>query len=165
MTLPFLTSRPQIIMIVLVAVIIIMIIGVSAVRCADREDGRWFVQPHDVLGVRGRVLLAVHEGDQRPALPLTLGLHLLGQEAVVAQEEAPLAARYPGGCARGHRAPSGHLHSGHDHRDPRVGGPKALRPVQQGPHPQTEPDHRQRRRSLRKSENNHRQGKTGWLDL
>jgi hypothetical protein len=34
----------------------------------DREDGRRVVQSHDVRRLRGGVLLAVHEGDQRSSL-------------------------------------------------------------------------------------------------
>ena len=39
--------------------------GVPAVPRANREDGRRVLQPHDLLRVRLRILLALHEGDIR----------------------------------------------------------------------------------------------------
>ena len=113
-------------------------------RRADREDGRRLVQPHDLRGLRRRVLLALHARDLRPPLPLALRLHLLGKEAVVSQEEADVAAGYAGGGAGGDRAAGGHLHPGHDHRDPGVGREEAPFPLQQGQQAQAEHHHHPR---------------------
>lgn len=41
----------------------------SAMLGADREGGGRLLQPHGVLRVRRRVLLALHEGGLRSALP------------------------------------------------------------------------------------------------
>lgn len=40
----------------------------SALSGSDCEDRRWFVQSYDVRGVRGRILLALYEGDKRSSL-------------------------------------------------------------------------------------------------
>jgi hypothetical protein len=61
--------------------------GLSSLQRADREDGRRVVQPHDVRGLRRRVLLALHEGDLRPALPQPVRLHILGKETMVTDEK------------------------------------------------------------------------------
>ena len=42
--------------------------AVSALLGAHRQDGRRLVQSHDVRRLWRRVLLALHEGDIRPAL-------------------------------------------------------------------------------------------------
>lgn len=59
------------------------------------------MQPHGLRHLRVRVLLALHEGDQRFALPEPFRLHLLGQEALVPEEETPVAAGDPGRGAAG----------------------------------------------------------------
>lgn len=46
--------------------------AVPALQRIHHQDERRELQPHDVCGVRLRVLLAVHEGDLRPALPQVL---------------------------------------------------------------------------------------------
>jgi len=56
------------------------------------ENGRRQLQPHDLCSVWVRVLLAVHEGDIRPALSLPVRMHFLGKEALVKEEEAVMAA-------------------------------------------------------------------------
>ena len=57
--------------------------GLPPLQRPDREDGRRLVQPHDLRGLRRRVLLALHEGDLGPALPQPVGMHLLGEENMV----------------------------------------------------------------------------------
>ena len=60
--------------------------GVPPLQRVDREDGRRLLQPHDVRGVRGGVLLALHEGDFGPALPQSVRVHILGEEAMVRRQ-------------------------------------------------------------------------------
>lgn len=88
----------------------------SPVPGADRQDGRRFLQPHGLCHLRIRVLLAVHEGDQRSALPEPVRLHLLGQEAMVAQKEAPVAAGNAGGGPARDCPGRRHRRARHDHR-------------------------------------------------
>ena len=57
--------------------------GLPALLRPDRQDGGRELQPHDVRGLRRRVLLALHEGDLGPALPQSVGVHILGEEAMV----------------------------------------------------------------------------------
>lgn len=66
--------------------------------------------------MRLRVLLAVQEGDYGSALLESIRLHVLGNQAMVAQEETALAARHTRWCA-GHDCPSRwHCCARHDHR-------------------------------------------------
>jgi hypothetical protein len=80
--------------------------------------------------VRLRILLAVHERDQRPALPEPVGLHLLGQEAVEPQEEDPVAAGHPDWRARGHRPHRRRRHPRPPHRPAHLVRPQSPRPLQ-----------------------------------
>ena len=59
--------------------------GLPALLRPDRQDGGRELQPHDVRCLRRRVLLALHEGDLGPALPQSVGVHILGEEAMVRQ--------------------------------------------------------------------------------
>ena len=126
--------------------------AVSQVLGAHRQDGRRLVQPHHVQRVRLRVLLALHEGDQRPALPFALGLHVLGQEALVAQEEDHVAAGHAHWGARGHRAHSGRRRALHTHRLAHLVGAQGLLALQAREQAQAQSDgdrHGARRRTRR----------------
>ena len=52
-------------------------------------------------------------------------LHVLGQEALVSEEEAVVAAWHTGGSAGRDRPHRRHLYPRHDHRDPGVGRQEA----------------------------------------
>lgn len=60
----------------------------------------------------------------------SVGLHVLGQEAVVAQEEAALAAGHARRGARRHCAGRRHRGAGHDHRHSGVGRPQSAQSLQ-----------------------------------
>lgn len=83
---------------------------------SDRQDGRRFVQPHGLRHLRVRVLLALHEGDQRSALPEPVRVHLLGQETLVPEEETPVAAGNAGWGTAGDRPGGGNRRAGYDYR-------------------------------------------------
>lgn len=83
---------------------------------ADRQDGRRFVQPHGLRHLRVGVLLALHERDQRPALPEPLRVHFLGQEAMVPEEEAAVAAGNAGGGTTGDSPGCRNCRACDDHR-------------------------------------------------
>ena len=75
---------------------------------AHREDGRRLLQPHDVRSLWLWILLALHERDQRPALPQPVRLYFLGEETLVPQEEDPLAVGHSCWSSCWDRSPSWH---------------------------------------------------------
>ena len=89
--------------------------GLPTLQHPDRENGRRVLQPHDVCCLRHRVLLALHERDFGPALPESIRLHFLGEEALVAKEEAILAAGHSGRSSGGNRPLGWHRRPSHDH--------------------------------------------------
>lgn len=93
-----------------------------------RQDGRRFLQPHDVCPMRFRVLLVVHEGNQRLALPEPFWMHLLGQETVVTEKEDPLAAGDTSRRSGGYRFAGRHRRPCNDHRHTHLGRSQTLRP-------------------------------------
>lgn len=74
------------------------------------------MQSHGVRCLRLRVLLAVQEGNYGSALLESIGLHVLGHEALVAQEETSLATRHIGRRASHDRSSRWHCCSSHDYR-------------------------------------------------
>lgn len=50
----------------------------------------------------------------------SLGVHVLGQKAVVSKEEAVVAVRHVGGCSSGNRPCCRNRSAGHDYRYDRV---------------------------------------------
>lgn len=87
--------------------------ALPSINCEDR---RRVVQPHGVCCVWLGVLLAVQEGDHGPALSESIGMHLLGHEAVVAQEEAAVAVGDARRCAGDDCARRRHRRARHDYR-------------------------------------------------
>lgn len=82
----------------------------------NSENRRWIVQSHGVRRLRLRVLLAVQEGDHGPALLEPVGLHVLGNEAVVAKKEAAVAARNARRSASHDCSSRRHRRAGNDYR-------------------------------------------------
>lgn len=74
------------------------------------------MQSHGVRCVRLGVLLAVHEGDQRSTLLESVGMHILGQEAVVEEKEITVAVGHAGWCSCWYRSSRWDCCSCHDYR-------------------------------------------------
>lgn len=108
------------------------------------QDERRQLQSHDLRRLRLRVLLAVHEGNIRPALPevssctqaakpkcsfrfwqlfylsQSIRLYFLGKEAMEQEEEDPLATWHTRWRPCWHCPHCWHSHTCHDYRHPRV---------------------------------------------
>ena len=110
---------------------------------AHRQDGRRFVQPHDLRPLRFRVLLALHERDQRSALPQPIWLYLLGQETLVSQEENPLAVGHFSRCSSRNRPFGWYRRARNDHWNTHLGRSQALRSFQDNLQAQAQHHHHQ----------------------
>lgn len=111
------------------------------------QDERWQLQSHDLRRLRLRVLLAVHEGNIRPALPevaaaprqpnpnvrfcsdsfficfpsfQSIRLYFLGKETVEQEEEDSLATWHTCWRPCWHCPHCWHSHTCHDYWHPRV---------------------------------------------
>lgn len=105
------------------------------------------MQSHGVLRMRCGILLALHEGGFRFTLFKPQRLHVLGQEAVVAQEEAAVAAGHAGGRAAGHRRGGGRGAARAARGPAAVGRPPRAPPPAQGQARQAQGRRRRRGRS------------------
>jgi hypothetical protein len=88
----------------------------STLPSINSENRRWLVQSYGVRRLRLRILLAVQEGNHRFALLESFGLHILGHQALVAEEEAALAARYARGSASHDSFSRRNRRASHDNR-------------------------------------------------
>lgn len=122
-----------------------------SLRRLHHEDQRWQLQPHELHRVCLSVLLAVHAGDHRRALPQvfelascagfsrrgakltaccasqSLRMYLLGQEAMVANPQGSVAGGHVARSTGGHLPHSGPRHPGHHCGDPNLHGSQGSR--------------------------------------